>query len=131
MVIPVSFLLTGGHYISELNHINLANEEDKQYDIDIWARFFKATTWEEIKMITKDNPSMNSTAESVYLSNSDFVIRERCRAREDAIIHEKYQAERIETLTAENSALSNEISDLSNEVSRLRKIMEEHGIKPE
>ena len=67
---------------------------------------------------------MNSTAESVYLSNSDFVIRERCRAREDAIIHEKYQAEQIEALTSENSALSTEIE-------RLHKLLEEHGIDAE
>ena len=82
-------------------------------------------------MITKDNPSMNSTAESVYLSNSDFVIRERCRAREDAIIHEKYQAEQIEALSSEVSALSSENSALSSENTRLRKLLEEHGIKAE
>ena len=75
-------------------------------------------------MITKDNPSMNSTAESVYLSNSDFVIRERCRVREDAIIHEKFQSERIDALTSEVSALSSENT-------RLRKLLEEHGIKAE
>ena len=62
--------------------------------------------------------------ESVYLSNSDFVIRERCRAREDAIIHEKFQADKIEALTNENSALSGEIT-------RLRKLLEEHVIKVE
>lgn len=96
-------------------------------------------------MITKDNPSMNSTAESIYLSNSDFVIRERCRAREDAIIHEKFQTERIEALTSEVSTLSNEISvltsenstlasennALSTEIERLHKLLEEHGIKAE
>ena len=116
-------------YVIELNRTDLATEYDKRYSIDVWAQFFKATTWEEIKMITKDNPSMNSTAESVYLSNSDFVIRERCRAREDAIIHEKYQAERIETLTGEVSALSNKNLALSDENTRLRKLLEEHGIK--
>ena len=89
-------------------------------------------------MITKDNPSMNSTAESVYLSNSDFIIRERCRAREDAIIHEKYQAERIEALTSEvsalsskNSALTSENSALSTEIERLHKLLEKHGIDAE
>ena len=67
---------------------------------------------------------MNSTAESVYLSNSDFVIRERCRAREDAIIHEKYQAEQIE-------ALSSEVNALSTEIERLHKLLKEHGIDAE
>ena len=88
---------------------------------------------------------MNSTAESVYLSNSDFVIRERCRAREDAIIHEKYQAEQIEALTSENnyltsknsaltsenSALTSENSALSTELERLHKLLKEHGIDAE
>lgn len=83
----------------DLNRTDLATKEDSAYGIDTWARLFKATTWEEIKMITKDNPSMNSTAESIFLSNSDFEIRERCRAREDAIIHERYQKEQIESLT--------------------------------
>ena len=46
-------------------------------------------------MITKDNPSLYSTAESIYLSNADFVIREQCRRREDAITHENYQKEQI------------------------------------
>ena len=125
-------------YVIELNHTDLATEEDKKYATDVWAQFFKATTWEEIKMITKNNPSLNSTAESVYLSNSDFVIRERCRVREDAIIHEKFQAERIDALTdevsalsSENSALSSENNALSSENTRLRKLLEEHGIKAE
>ena len=52
----------------------MATAEDMSNHIDTWARLFKATTWEEIKMITKDNPSLNSTAESIYLSNTDFVI---------------------------------------------------------
>lgn len=116
-------------YVIELNHTNLATEDDKRYATDIWAHFFKATTWEEIKMITKENPSMNSTAESIYLSNSDFAIRERCRAREDAIVHERFQAERIEDLSNKISVLSNENLALSDEIIRLRKLLEEHGIQ--
>lgn len=82
-------------------------------------------------MITKDNPSMDSTAESIYLSNSDFVIRERCRAREDAIIHEKFLNDQLAALTSENNALSSENSALSTEIERLHKILEEHGINAE
>ena len=62
----------------ELRQTDLATDEDRSYGIDTWAKFFKATTWEEIKMITKENPSMNSTAESIYLSNSDFAISDLC-----------------------------------------------------
>ncbi len=66
-------------------------------------------------MITKDNPSMNSTAESIYISNSDEQIRELCRRREDAIAHENFQKKQIQ--------------DLTDEVARLRKILKDNNIK--
>ena len=97
-------------YVVELNHINIETAEDMSNKIDTWARLFKATTWEEIKMITKDNPSLNSTAESIYLSNTDFVIQEQCRRREDAIAHEKYQKEELSKLSAEIDSLNAEKS---------------------
>ncbi len=72
-------------------------------------------------MITKNNPSMNSTAESIFMSNADISILEQCRAREDAIAHEKYQKELIESLNAT-------ISDQEATIAELRKLLQEHGI---
>ncbi len=109
-------------YVIELNHTELATQEDKAFEIDKWAKLFKAKTWEEIKMITKDNPSMNSTAESIYLSDADFLIREQCRRREDAIAHENYQKKLIQELTDENASLTSENA-------RLRQLLETHNIK--
>ena len=123
-------------YVVEFNHTNMATAEDISYSIDTWARLFKATTWEEIKMITKENPSMNSTAESIYMSNSDMNIRELCRRREDAIAHENYQKKLIQTLSDvnaalsdENSALTDENIALTDEITRLRKLLEENNIE--
>ena len=82
----------------------MATNEDKFYGIDTWAKLFKATTWEEIKMITKENPSMNSTAEAIFVSTADKDILEQCRIREDNIAHEKYQLEQIKNLTNSNKA---------------------------
>lgn len=109
-------------YVVDLNHTELATDEDRTSGIDTWAKLFKATTWEEIKMITKDNPSMNSTAESIYLSNSDFEIRERCRIREDAIIHEKLVAEKLE-------AQAETIATQAEEINRLKKLLADNGIQ--
>ena len=108
-------------YVIELNHTDMATPEDKDSHVDIWAKLFKATTWEEIKMITKDNPSLNSTAESIYMSNADINILEQCRAREDAIAHEKYQKELIESLNAT-------IADRDATIAELRKLLNEHNI---
>lgn len=109
-------------YVVDLNHTELATDEDRTSGIDTWAKLFKATTWEEIKMITKDNPSMNSTAESIYLSNSDFEIRERCRIREDAIIHERLVAEKLE-------AQAETIATQAEEINRLKKLLADNGIQ--
>ncbi|MBE5829187.1 MAG: Rpn family recombination-promoting nuclease/putative transposase [Butyrivibrio sp.] len=118
-----NYLYTGNFnlYVIELNHTDIATSEDKASHVDIWAKLFKATTWEEVKMITKDNPSMNSTAESIYMSNADINILEQCRAREDAIAHEKYQKELIENLNAT-------IADQEATIAELRKLLQEHGI---
>ncbi|WP_022757441.1 hypothetical protein [Butyrivibrio fibrisolvens] len=93
-------------------------------------------------MITRDNPSMNSTAETIFLSNSDFEIRERCRAREDAIVHEQFQKQQIETLTAELTKANEEKKESDAKLAKvteekkksdeenalLRQILKDHGI---
>ena len=130
-------------FVIELNHTDMARPDDKKQKVDTWAKLFKATTWEEIKMITKDNPSMNSTAETIFLSNSDYAIREQCRIREDNIAHEKYQKECIENLTndkkklieekeiltKENDNLTEKCDHLSEENARLLALLKENGIK--
>lgn len=75
-------------------------------------------------MITQSNPSLNSAAEALFVSTANQDILEQCRIREDNIAHEKYQAEKIQSLTEENESLTNE-----NE--RLRKLLEENGITVE
>ena len=85
-------------FVVDLNQTKLATDEDRLYGIDRWARLFKAETWEEIKMIVKEDTSMNSTAEAIYKSVSDQRILEQCRIREDNIAHEKYQLEQIRSL---------------------------------
>ena len=42
--------------VLDLSHIELATEEDKEWNLDFWAKLFKAKTWEEIKisMCVKD-----------------------------------------------------------------------------
>ena len=41
--------------VVNLNQIELATEEDRQYGIDHWARLFRADTWEVIKKMAQNN----------------------------------------------------------------------------
>jgi predicted transposase/invertase (TIGR01784 family) len=70
--------------VVNLKRIDLATVEDKAFAIDYWARLFKAETWEELKMLTENNEYLQEAAESLYVANADEIVRQQCRAREDA-----------------------------------------------
>ena len=41
-------------HVLDLTRIDLATAEDQNYEIDRWAKLFKAKTWEELRMIAKN-----------------------------------------------------------------------------
>ena len=69
--------------VLNLSRIDLATAEDKHYQIDYWASLFKSTTWEEIKMLAKDNNYISDAASTVYRLSQEEMIRLQCEARED------------------------------------------------
>ncbi len=69
--------------VIDLTHIDLATEEDKRYRIDQWATLFKATTWEEIKMIAQQNEDILAAGNAIYRLTREERIRQICEARED------------------------------------------------
>ena len=105
--------------VVNLNQIELATKEDKAYNIDYWARIFKAKTWEELKMFAKDNEYLQEAAESLYVANADEIVRQQCRAREDA--------ERLQrTLERDNALLKKQLAnaneDLANANARIKEL---------
>ena len=68
-----------------LKHIKLATQEDQEWKIDYWASLFKATTWEELKMLAKQSPILEDAVETIYELTADESIREQCKAREKHI----------------------------------------------
>ena len=108
--------------VVELNHEELATNEDIAYGIDKWVRLFKAKTWEELKMIAQDNEYLSSAAESAYLSNNNKLIRKVAQEREDFI---RMQASKDKKLAAQAAT----ISDQADEIARLKKLLDENGIK--
>ena len=84
--------------VLSLNQIKLATKEDKKWHIDEWARLFKATTWEELKMIAEKDQVYSEAANSIYIQNSDETVRAMCEARQEAIFHEQYVQKQLEEL---------------------------------
>ncbi|MCR5487993.1 MAG: hypothetical protein K6F35_10815 [Lachnospiraceae bacterium] len=52
--------------------------------IDKWAGLFKARTWEEIKMLAKEDAYLESVANTMYSSVTDPAILSLCRMRQGA-----------------------------------------------
>ncbi|WP_155244343.1 hypothetical protein [Butyrivibrio fibrisolvens] len=103
----------------------MATEEDKKHKIDTWAKLFNATTWEEIKMITSTNASMNSTAEKIFATNSDFMIAERRRIREDNIIHERRMKEALAEKDKKIEEQAKELEEKDKKLEEIDKKLEE------
>lgn len=69
--------------VVDLSQIDLATDEDKMYRLDYWARLFKATTWEEIKMLASKDENIMEASKSIFQMSADEIILKRCEDRED------------------------------------------------
>ena len=56
---------------------------DRAYQIDRWAALFKATTWEELKMLATTNQYIEAAVSTIRQLTQEEKIRQRCEARED------------------------------------------------
>lgn len=99
----------------DLTHIDLATPKDQAYKLDHWARLFKATTWEELKMIAKNNTDLMEASETLYNLNGDYLVRKQCEARADYYRLHNSINQRMKELVSENKALNSENQHLNSE----------------
>lgn len=114
--------------VVDLSQIDKATEEDKSSKIDYWARLFKAQTWEELQMLAQNDEYLQEAATSIRIANEEEIVREQCRAREDALRRErtlerdnKILKQKNQSLQHENTTLINENAALKAELDSLRK----------
>ena len=69
--------------VVNLNHIELATEEDIAHGLDLWARAFNAKTWKEIHMLAEKNEYLQDAVTGIAVLTEDEMIRQQCQARED------------------------------------------------
>ncbi|MBQ8262184.1 MAG: Rpn family recombination-promoting nuclease/putative transposase [Lachnospiraceae bacterium] len=116
--------------VIDLTQIKLATAEDKAGQLDYWASLFKANTWEEIKMIAKNNSYFSEAAETMYHLSADEEIRLQCQARADFERLERSNNARYAAADAENKALKEENAMLKADYAALKSenksLMQEH-----
>ena len=110
--------------VIELNHIELATEEDKEFGIDRFARIFKAKTWEELRMCAENEETLTKIAKVIYDYNSDFAIRDQCEAREAYYAREKYRKQKMAEYEAEIAADKKQLAAKDEEIARLKALLE-------
>ena len=118
--------------VVNLNQIDKATEEDRKYGIDRWAQLFKATTWEAIKTMAKENEYISSAAETMFESSQDNSIRFFLEGVEEANRIRRGQEirlERAETALREAKeelqAKEDELKSLTEEIARLKALLAE------
>ena len=99
-----------------MTQIDRATKEDKCFGIDRWAALFRATTWEELRMITKNNEYMDDGAQVLLTMNSDQTIRDMCYFRERAEIEEKYRNDLIKKQEMELAEKDNKLTEKDNKL---------------
>lgn len=67
----------------DLTQIDLATTEDRAFQIDYWAALFKAKTWEDIKMLAKNNEYLEEASKTLFQLSADEQIKKRCLDREE------------------------------------------------
>ena len=100
-------------HVLDLTRIDLATAEDQNYEIDRWAKLFKAKTWEELRMIAKNNPDLLQASNDLYTVNADEIIRQQARARADAEFWERNKNAKIKQL--EDTIIEQDITIAENQ----------------
>ncbi|MBD5453216.1 MAG: Rpn family recombination-promoting nuclease/putative transposase [Lachnospiraceae bacterium] len=113
--------------VVDLSHIELATDEDKEYHIDYWAKLFKATTWEEIKMLAAKDPYINEASKTIFQLSAKDQIRKRCRDREEYYLdlraYEREVAENKKIIAEKDAKLADNeklIEELRSEIEMLK-----------
>ena len=96
--------------VVDLTNIALATNDDRKYNIDKWAKLFKAQSWEDIKMIAAQDINISSAAATLYQLSEDERIQQECEAREDYLLREQDLADRI---TERDKAIAERDKELS------------------
>lgn len=102
--------------VVDLTQIERATKEDKAYGIDLWARVFTATTWEEIEVLAQNNEYLKEAVSGVRQLTEDEKIRQQCQAREDFAYWERIRNARMKELGDTLEQAKDNLQQMQNEL---------------
>lgn len=111
--------------VLDLSQIELATAEDSEWEIDYWARLFKAKLWEDLKMLVEKNEALQEAAQALYVANADEIVRQKCLAREEAERHERVMKRRIQTLETTIDKQAQQLDEQARIIAELKQRLAE------
>ena len=99
-----------------LPNLENASEKDRSFRRDMWGRYFKIRTWEELKIMADRYPVIEEAAEEVYGCVSDDLIRMRIEARED---YERRQQSFLMRMAEQEAKLTEQETKLTEQEAKL------------
>lgn len=110
--------------VVDLTRIDLATEEDRAHHIDYWASLFKATTWEEIKMLAQKDECIREASDTIYHLTQEEKVRMQCEAREDYYRRQKDAKLIRDRLAAEMESMQTKMESMQTEMESMQTEME-------
>ncbi len=83
-----------------------------------WTAVFKATTWEELKMLAKNNQYIKDAVATVCQLTQEEKIRQQCEAREDYYRRTAGREKRLKQTTKERDELKEQLSQKEAEIAK-------------
>ena len=111
--------------VVDLTRIDLATPEDQEYNIDKWAKLFKAKTWEDIKMVAAKNRMIDDAATTIYQLTEDERIRQQCEAREDYLRRQRGIQKMLEEQRQQLTEKEKQLTEKDQQIADMQKIIEE------
>ena len=107
-------------HVLDLKQINNASSEDKHWGLDNWARLFKATTWEDVKMIAANNKYLTEAANTMHELYSDREMRRQMENREDFIRRQKRDQRMLKDQADIIAEQAGVIAEQADEIAKLQ-----------
>ena len=115
--------------VVDLNRTDLATDEDKAFHLDQWVKIFKATTWEELRMLSQNNDYGKEIIKTLYECNADVNICKQCLDREAELAFREMEKRLQKKLENDNAELENANARLADENEKLKALLAKHNIQ--
>lgn len=111
--------------VLNLKRVDLASDEDKRRKLDIWAKVFKATTWDELRAAAKDMSVISKVSEKVYEMTREEEIEEALERWEADKAWEESTRQEIEEAKKVIEEQKQYIDNVEKDNAELRKKIQE------